>query len=316
MKIAHDHFESLMNCSPAYAWITDSEGKLLFINDAYCKAFNLTRSFVKNKSVYDLYPHDIAAEYHRNIETVIRSNETLNTFEPALLADGSSASFMVCKFPLQTAEGSKRVGGWAIDVTEHERRYNHLTIQSKLLDTIQQAAIVTDREGKIQYWNKFAERLYGWTSEETIGRFVLDFVPETERTLGANIMELVRCGQGWNGEMLLHNKDGNLFSAYLIASPLFVENDEVKGVISVSMDITERKQSEETLSQQSKKLREISFIQSHEVRRPLSNILALVELLGSACSQKDYDELIPRLKECANQLDNVVRTIVWKAASE
>jgi PAS domain S-box-containing protein len=316
MNVAHDHFESLMNTSPAVAWITDEDGKMLFVNDTYCKTFSLNRDEIRNKSLFDIYPKVIAEEYHQNIQTVLRNNETLNVIESGILPDGSAAKFMVCKFPLETKSKQKRVGGWAIDITQNQRYNEQLEIQSRLLDSIQQAAIVTDSKGKIMYWNKFATELYGWTAEETKGIFILDLIPPTERELGVDIIEQVTNGNGWNGEMLLHTKCGHLFSGYVIASPLFNDNNEIKGLISVSMDITERKQSEETLLQQSKKLREISFIQSHEVRRPLSNILALVELLQNATSQKDYDDLIPRLKESANQLDNVVKTIVWKAASD
>ena len=52
-----------------------------------------------------------------------------------------------------------------------------LRSQANLLDAVEQAVIVTDLDGTIVYWNRFAETLYGWSAPEVIGRNILDITP-------------------------------------------------------------------------------------------------------------------------------------------
>ncbi len=49
---------------------------------------------------------------------------------------------------------------------------NRLRLQAQLLDSVNQAVVATDLDGCIVFWNRFAEKLYGWTSEEALGRDV------------------------------------------------------------------------------------------------------------------------------------------------
>src|SRR4051812_18935729 len=66
---------------------------------------------------------------------------------------------------------------------------------ARLLDAVQEAVIATDLNGRVLYWNRFAETLYGWTAQEAIGRSVLELkAPQDAQTDAKNVMEILRGG--------------------------------------------------------------------------------------------------------------------------
>src|SRR3990170_3718194 len=76
--------------------------------------------------------------------------------------------------------------------------------QARLLDAIGQAVIATDLQGKIIYWNRAAEELYGWTTEEVMGRPIVEVTPSEELLERAEeIMSELSAGRSWSGEFVV-----------------------------------------------------------------------------------------------------------------
>jgi PAS domain S-box-containing protein len=130
-----------------------------------------------------------------------------------------------------------------------------------VLDTVQQAAVVTDLEGRIVYWNPFAEELYGWSADEVRGRHLLDVSPislsEAETT---EIIEQLRVGKKWSGEFSIQRRDGTTFLASITDSPILDEHGHVLGFIGFSVDITQRKELEARLREETETVETINRI--------------------------------------------------------
>ncbi|MGZ6316533.1 MAG: PAS domain-containing protein, partial [Anaerolineales bacterium] len=110
------------------------------------------------------------------------------------------------------------------------------------MDSVNQAVIATDLEGCVVFWNRFAEKLYGWTSDEALGRDVTRITPAPSSLSQAHeIMERLERGESWAGERLLQRRDGTTFTAYVTSSPIFDGEGGILGIVSVSHDITEEK---------------------------------------------------------------------------
>src|SRR5215213_6116556 len=85
----------------------------------------------------------------------------------------------------------------------------------RLLDAVQEAVIATDLDGRVVYWNRFAEDLYGWSAEEALGGLVFELNAAPEAEVDAQeVMTLLQAGQTWRGEILLRRKDGTTFPAH------------------------------------------------------------------------------------------------------
>ncbi len=126
-----------------------------------------------------------------------------------------------------------------------ERR---LAFHAYLLDMIGEAVIATDVSGRILYWNRFAESLFGWRVDEALGKnamkeFLAGETPEMEE-----VSRRVLQGENWSGEIQAHRRDGSTFTAALILSPFVDAQGRAIGVVAVTTDVTSRKKMEEDLS--------------------------------------------------------------------
>lgn len=134
----------------------------------------------------------------------------------------------------------------AQDITEHKRAEEQLRFQARLLELVEQAVIVTDLDAHVIYWNPYAERLYGWTAEEALGKTTLELIASDDALrYGAQIMEHLHNGTSWSGEYLARHRDEHMFPIDVTLSPLLDEHGALTGVIGISSDVTERRQFED-----------------------------------------------------------------------
>jgi PAS domain S-box-containing protein len=120
-----------------------------------------------------------------------------------------------------------------------------LRFQSLLLDSVDQAIVATTTAGEILYWNRGAERLYGWQASEVQGRNIGEIIVSQEQyAAGVEIMDRLRLGKRWSGEFLVRHRDGHDIPVLVTDSPIRDHAGNLLGIIGVAVDITERKQAE------------------------------------------------------------------------
>src|SRR5918995_712583 len=131
-----------------------------------------------------------------------------------------------------------------------------ILFQERLLDAIGEALIATDVEGKVLYWNRAAEKLYGWSAEEVEGQTLAEFVvTEDLREQATEIRSALRQGKPWSGEFVVQRKDGTSFPAQVTDMPVLDDHGNVVGLIGVSTDVTERKTTEAALRENEERFR-------------------------------------------------------------
>ncbi|MDT3405573.1 PAS domain S-box protein [Mucilaginibacter terrae] len=99
-------------------------------------------------------------------------------------------------------------------------------------------------------------------------------------------------------------------------TPLFDDNGLHTGYIAVHQNITDRKAREVKIYQQNKVLQEISWMSSHEIRRPVASILGLAYLAKDTKAVDDREQIIEMINTCAEELDDIVHTITNKISTE
>jgi len=146
----------------------------------------------------------------------------------------------------------------ARDITERLQAEEQLRFQAQLLGAVDQAVIVTDLDGHIAYWNRSAERLYGWSADEAIGRMTNELMIDNyDQQPIPEIRAHFLAGKSWSGEYPVRHRDGTLLSVETAIAPVFNATGELTHVIGVSSDITERKQAEEALQASEKAYRDL-----------------------------------------------------------
>lgn len=188
--------------------------------------------------------------------------------------------------PFNVAELKARVR--TITRLNRQRRLRALELQVErdrtraILEALGEAVIVTDINGTIQYVNPATVALTGYPTDQILGQsWRLWDSAETAAHLYDEILEKVRAGQTWRGEVVNQRKDGTLYDAALTVAPLFTPADSNQpiGFVSVQRDISPLKEAERSRS------KFVSNV-SHELRTPLSVITLLSDNL-----EKLYDRL-------------------------
>ncbi|MEJ6487193.1 PAS domain S-box protein [Nostoc punctiforme UO1] len=118
---SQEQFQAFMDNIPAAAWITNADGRILYLSPTYLTIFDVATKKAINKNIFDLYPAQIAQPLLDNIRIVAQTNQVVETIESAPRTDGTLGEFLVYKFPIANATGQRLVGGVAVDITERER---------------------------------------------------------------------------------------------------------------------------------------------------------------------------------------------------
>ncbi|MDF2437882.1 MAG: domain S-box [Bacteroidota bacterium] len=140
---------------------------------------------------------------------------------------------------------------------QESQKYTRLLIQSSL-DMI----CASDKEGYITEFNAAAERTFGYSAKEIIGKHMSMLYADSDQRSQITEEELYKKG-AYSGEVINVRKNGEKFIAFLSASVLKNEAGEIVGAMGVSRDISELKQAEEQLRAQSAKLNAVFESSSH-----------------------------------------------------
>ena len=154
---------------------------------------------------------------------------------------------------------------------------------SAVVEFSDDAIISKDLNGIITTWNRGAQRIFGYSAEEAIGRSVTMLIPEDHANEEAEILKRIRAGERIEHyETVRKRKDGKLLNISLTVSPVKNEGGQVIGASKIARDVTERVNAEMALAESLKRekaatLAKDHFIAmlSHELRAPLNPALLL-----------------------------------------
>ena len=151
---------------------------------------------------------------------------------------------------------------------------------SAIVQSSDDAILSKDLNGIITSWNQGAERIFGYTSDETIGKPVTILIPADRAGEEPSILERFRRGDCIDHyETVLLHKDGGLIEISLTVSPIIDEHGTIIGASKIARDITERKRAEEALRAADRAKDEFLAMLGHELRNPLGALASAVGIL-------------------------------------
>jgi PAS domain S-box len=158
--------------------------------------------------------------------------------------DGTEVIVEACVSYLRNEKG-EIIGAVCIkrDVTEQKQIERQLRYQAQLLENVSDAVMAVDNDYIITSWNRAAEKLYGWTAAEVLGKNIYRVLPTTYLN-GASEQDAIKAMQSagkWVGEVIQKRKDGTEVITEACVSQIHNEKDEVIGLVSINRDITEQK---------------------------------------------------------------------------
>ncbi|MBU8545704.1 MULTISPECIES: PAS domain S-box protein [Roseomonadaceae] len=189
-------------------------------------------------------------------------------------------------------DASGRVTHWVSvsrDITHRKRTEQRMQQQAALLDQARDAILVRGIDHRIHYWNRSAERLYGWTAAEALGRTVTDLLYDDVTEFRRATATVLAQGE-WRGQIAQRRRDGTRLMVDGAWSLLRDADGGPRAILAVNTDITERLELEQKL-RQSQRLEAIGQLTggvAHDFNNLLTVILGNSEML-SECLEGDAD---------------------------
>ncbi|MEQ8347773.1 MAG: PAS domain-containing protein [Sneathiellaceae bacterium] len=194
----------------------------------------------------------------------------------------------------QQPGGDRRIQGAIQDITERKQARRQLQEQADLLDKAQDAIMVRGLDGRLRYWNRGAERIYGWTAAEALGRPVAELLRQDPEQFQAAMEQLLAKGE-WSGEVRQQRRDDSLLSTEARWTLVRDDSGQPKSVLAIETDISQRLAVERQL-RQSQRLQAVGQL-TGGIAHDFNNLLTVI--LGNADSLAEALAAQPRLRELA-----------------
>lgn len=173
---------------------------------------------------------------------------------------------------------------------ERKQAEDALKQQADIIDQLQESVIATDMKGNIILWNKGAERLYGYTEQEVLGRSIsFTYVAEDHEKLTNEFIRLIKEKGSAEFEARRIKRTGEVFFVHISTSAYRNVDGEIVGMLGCSTDITRRKALEERLNR-AEKMEAVGQLTggiAHDFNNLLAIMIGNLELL----TEQSGDEL-------------------------
>jgi PAS domain S-box-containing protein len=217
--------------------------RFLSVNQAFLRATGLTEDQVVCKTVDQVIPEPALSKVLGHYARAIREHRTITWDEVTPYPAGTKYG-EVSITPLFDGEGGcTNLVGTVHDVTDRRKAEARLAAQAAMLDRAKDAILVRDVDGLVQSWNKGAERLYGWSSDEAVGRNVQELIYPDPQVFRDTRVRLLEQGE-WTGELAQMNKAGKPLIVEGSWTLIRDEHGQPRSVVAIHTDITEKKRLE------------------------------------------------------------------------
>ncbi len=301
---SQSRYQALIEASAQIVWTTDSNGAAVEDSPSWRRFTGQTYEQWKGFGWLEaLHPDDrerVSGLWHRAVaeRTVFESEHRIRH------SSGDWRWMAVRAVPVLNADGLVREWvGMNIDITVRKHGEEARARLAAIVESSDDAIISKDLSGIITSWNKSAERLFGYTAQEVVGKSVTILIPQERFDEEPSILERVRRGERIDHyETVRRCKDGTLLDVSLTVSPVADSQGRVVGASKIARDITERKraedrlrESEERFAQFMRHLPGLAWIKNAEGRYLYANDAAEVAF-GSRLAElkgKTDQELFP-----------------------
>jgi len=186
--------------------------------------------------------------------------------------------------------------------------------QAALLDRAQDAIVVCNLANRIQFWNKGAERLYGWSARETNGSEITEWLlrdPDAVHTAQTVLLEK----EEWQGELHRVTKDGRNLIVHSRWTLLRDAQGKPKSFLSIDTDITERKRLESQFlrTQRIESIGRLASGIAHDLNNILAPILISVPMLRSGLPTEEFEKMLAMIEISAQRGADIVKQLLTYA---
>ncbi len=316
------------------------DGVITSWNQAAERMFGYTAAEVAGRPVAELIPADRAGA-EAEILNRVRHGERVDHFlAVGRRKDGTPVNLSLTVSPLRDESG-RIVGASRIarDITGQLAAEQSLRYAAAIVESSEDAIISKDLNGIITSWNASAERIYGYTAGEAIGKSILMMIPPERHAEEAQILSRLVAGERIEHfETIRVGKNGRVIQISLTISPIRDAEGRIIGASKIARDITDRIENELALAEAQRKLRAyagdlekkvqertaklqdmitelegFSYTVSHDLRAPVRAMQQYAEAIIEDYGAKLDDtgrRLLGRIVNAGTKLDALIRDVL------
>ena len=311
----------LLETLPDAIVAVDRDGTIVQINSQAQALFGYSRSELIGQKVEMLVPESFRRQHHQHRENFAETPKTRRMGADLDLygrrRNGSEFPVEISLSPVSTENGTfvlsairdisdrKRIAEELRRANEelHRRTTEQLgeyrSRLASIIDSSEDAIISKNLDGIIASWNKGAERLYGYTPEEAVGKHISLLAPRDRQHEIPEILQRIAGGESVeHHESVRVTKDGRHLNVSISVSPLRDAKGDVIGASAIARDVTAQKRAEGQIHQ-SQKMEAIGRL-AGGVAHDFNNILGII----SACTEFLRDR-IDHAAEPLHYVDNI-----------
>jgi two-component system cell cycle sensor histidine kinase/response regulator CckA len=293
--------------------ITDQTGKITYVNDKFCEISKYRRDELIGQDHRIINSKYHSKDFIKNIWTTIGKGRIWRGEIRNRAKDGSIYWVDTTIVPL--LDKSKKPFQYVAiryEVTERKLGEERIRQQASLLDKAQDAILVCDLNFQILYWNKGAEHIYGWTTDDAFGRSIAELICGGEPEHVARAKNALTRSDEWKAEARHVTRAGEKLVVESRWTLVRNEAGEPDYYFITNTDITEQKRTEEQLlrAQRMESIGTLAGGIAHDLNNILSPIMMAVDMLQLDTSPTDKTRWLGIVKDSAERGADLVRQVL------